>query len=464
MTPLNLDPLFKPSTLAIIGASKDESKAGGFFTRALLNDGYKGTLYPINPNEAEIMGLKSYPSVLEVPGEIDLAVFALQAKATLPAMTECSQKGVKFTVIHAAGFGELGGEGKALQDQVVEVARRGRTRVVGPNCMGVHSPEVRLNTIIPEATVPLPAEVGGTSFMGQSGWVTENLCYMGSERGLRFSKVISIGNQSDLSVEDFLGYFGADPQTEVILAYVEGFKRPREFLDLAKEIAPRKPVVIWKAGRSEAGARAVASHTGALAGNAAVIDAVFSQTGVTPANSFYELLDLAVAFRTPFLPRGNRLGLLVEAGGGGAAGADLAEALGLELPRFPDAVKKKIADFIAGKIPPSPTQENPVDVVWVPPASRVPIWTTCPAMVLNEVDILLMITYAPLSEDWFLDTITNARDEAKKPIFLVPGHPTEQPLGMSLLVQRGIPTFLSAERAVSAIAALVKRAKFLGQA
>ncbi|MCJ7514986.1 MAG: CoA-binding protein, partial [Dehalococcoidia bacterium] len=196
--PSDLKTLFQPESIAIIGASQDELKSGGMFVSSLLKDGYKGTIYPINRREPEIMSLKSYPSVLDVPGKIDLAVIAVPAPGVLQAMAECAQKGVKFAVVHSVGFSELGAEGRELEKQMVEAARSGGVRIVGPNCMGIFSPKGQVNTIVPYARVPM--EPGGVAFVGQSGWASENTTRLGSERGLRFSGIISIGNQSDLTI------------------------------------------------------------------------------------------------------------------------------------------------------------------------------------------------------------------------------------------------------------------------
>jgi len=241
--PFDLKKLFQPESIAIIGASQDELKSGGMFVSGLLKDGYQGTVYPINRKETQIMSLKSYPNVLDVPGEIDLAVIAIPAPGVPQVISECAQKGVKFAVVHSVGFSELGAEGRELENRMVEAARRGGVRIVGPNCMGIFSAKGHINTIVPHARVTM--EPGNVAFVGQSGWVSENMTRVGSERGLRYSGIVSIGNQSDLTVEDFLEYFGNDPETKVFAAYIEGIKQPRRFLKLVEEISPRKPIIVW---------------------------------------------------------------------------------------------------------------------------------------------------------------------------------------------------------------------------
>jgi len=451
--------LFQPRSIAVVGASRDEWKSGGMFISGLLKDGYRGTIYPINRKESEIMSLKCYPSVLDVPGELDLAVMAIPAQGVPPVMAECAQKGAKFAVVHSVGFSELGSQGKRLEEQILDAAGKSGVRIVGPNCMGVFSPRAGINTIVPYERIPM--EPGGVAFVGQSGWTGENMIRLGNERGLRFSGVISIGNQSDLTIEDFLEYFGNDPETKVIVAYIEGLKQGRRFLKLAEEISPRKPIVVWKGGSSELGARAAASHTGSLAGNYAVFEASSRQKGIVPAQSLEELMDLAVAFSSPYLPTGNEVGLLIEAGGGGVASADACARAGLNVSPFPEEVQQKLRDFLKDKIPPSPNLTNPADLVWTPFAEATRIYSTCLEIISQVVDSCLVIGYAPLHDEWFMSRLESIRDQVKKPVVVVPGNPIDQRQGMNIAAKRGIPSFTRPEAAVKAISALTQRSLYL---
>ena len=283
--------LFNPSSLAIVGASNNEHKIFTGFLKNMIDKGFKGKLYPVNPRESEILGLRSYSSILEVPGELDLVYVVVPAKAVTQVVAECSQKKVKYAVIHSAGFSELGNEGKKIEEEVVRLAMQGGTRIIGPNCMGIYSPKAHINTIAPETISE--DEVGPVAFIAQSGWVPENVIQMGYERGIRFSNVVSIGNQGDLTIEDLLEYFAGDAGTKVIALYIEGVKRGREFFRKIKEISPKKPIIVWKAGRSKVGARAVASHTGSLAGTNIVFDAALMQAGGIIAHNLDELVDPA---------------------------------------------------------------------------------------------------------------------------------------------------------------------------
>jgi acyl-CoA synthetase (NDP forming) len=455
----DLKNLFQPESVAIIGASRDELKSGGMFVSSLLKDGYKGTIYPINRKESEIMSLKSYPSVLDVPGQIDLAVIAVPAQVVPQAMAECARKGVNFAVVHSVGFSELGIEGRELEKQMVEAARSGGVRVVGPNCMGIFSPKGRINTIVPYARVPM--EPGGVAFVGQSGWASENTTRLGSERGLRFSGIISIGNQSDLSTEDFLEYFGNDPETKVLTAYIEGIKQPHRFLKLAQEISPKKPIIVWKGGSSEMGAKAAASHTGSLAGNYALFEAFSRQMGIISVHSLEELLDLAVAFSCPYLPTGREVGLLIEAGGGAVAISDACAREGLNISPLPEDAQQQLHEFLQGKIPPSPARGNPVDLVWVSFVDAPSVYATCLEIMAPVVDSCLTICYAFIQDEAFISRLESIRDQNKKPIIVVPGNSIDQRQGMSLATKRGIPAYSMPENAVNALAAMTLRAEYL---
>jgi acyl-CoA synthetase (NDP forming) len=457
--PSDLKILFQPESIAIIGASPDELKSGGMFVSSLLKDSYRGAIYPINRKEQEIMSLKVYASVLEVPGKIDLAVIAIPAPGVPQAIAECAQKGIRFAVVHSVGFSELGTEGRELEKQMVEAAQRGGVRIVGPNCMGIFSPKGHINTIVPYARVPM--EPGGVAFVGQSGWASENTTRLGSERGLRFSGVISIGNQSDLTIEDFLEYFGSDPGTSIFAAYIEGIKQPQRFLKLIEEISPKKPIIVWKGGSSEFGAKAAASHTGSLAGDYSIFEAISMQKGIIAANGLEEMLDLAVAFSSPYLPAGREVGLLIEAGGGAVATGDACAKAGLNISPLPESVQKQIRDFLEGKVPLSPARGNPVDLVWVSFADANEVYGTCLELMAPVVDSCLTICYAFLEDESFLSRLENIRDRNRKPIIVVPGNSIDQRQGMSRAIRRGIPAYTMPENAVRALGAMTRRAEYL---
>ncbi|MDZ4247002.1 MAG: CoA-binding protein, partial [Dehalococcoidia bacterium] len=359
----NMDLLFNPSSVAIIGASKYEKSGGGILLKSILEGNYQGKVFPINKRESEIKGLKVYPSILDVPHEVDVALVAVPASGSIEVLNQCKEKGVRFAIVHTSGFGELGDGGKELEKQLVKIARSGGPRIIGPNCMGVFSPGSRFNTAIPFVTPEF--ESGSISFVGQSGWATENTILHGHERGLHFNKVVSIGNQSDIGIEDLLEYFAFDHDTKVIGCYVEGLRRPKEFVKLAAEISRLKPVVVWKGGKSNQGVAAVRSHTGSLAGNNMVFEAAMKSAGVISVRNIDELTDTLVAMSGPLLPAGNRVGMLSSGGAASVACADACETAGLELPRLSVEAQQEMKKILLPVAPALPDTANPVDVGWI---------------------------------------------------------------------------------------------------
>ena len=451
--------LFEPRSVAIVGASSNEFKSGGMFINSMLKDNYSGAIYPVNRKETEIMGLKCYPGLSDIPGEIDLAVLAIPAQAVIAAVEECAQKHVKFAVVHAVGFSEMGAEGKELESRMVSIAHEGGVRLIGPNCMGIFTSRGRVNTVIPYSRLPL--DPGNVGFVGQSGWVSEVMLRLGSIRGLRFSGIISIGNQSDLKLEDLISYWGSDPNTSVIAAYVEGLKDAARFVEVVREICPHKPVIVWKGGSSEMGAKSAASHTGSMAGSYQVFQAMCKQTGIIPAYSMEDLIDLAVAFSCPVLPSGNKIALLIEAGGGAVASSDASAKEGLVIPRLSEAVQQKLAEYLKDRVPPSANRKNPVDLVWVSLGDPYGVYIDCLEMVLPEVDVCLVIAYGFIQEEHLRRRIMELRDSFKKPVVYIPGNPADQMNGMSMATMDGIPNYVMPENAIRSIGAMVRRGEYL---
>lgn len=328
----SLDLVFNPRTVALIGASENEFKSGGMFLSSLIECGLKSELFLVNPRGGEIRGLKAYPNVLDVSKEIDLAIIAVPAPATRKVVEDCSKKGVKFIVVHAAGFGEMGSEGKEIEEKMVQVARKGGSRIIGPNCMGIYCQKTGLHTVVPYIG-GLIKESGDVALIAQSGWVCEHVMLMGYEREVRFSKVASIGNQSDLEFIHFLEYLGSDCKTNIISAYIEGVKKGRDPIDVAKKISRKKPIVIWKAGSTEAGTKAITSHTGSLAGDHKIHETAFKQAGIVTVQGAEELLDISIAFKSPHLPKGNKVGIIV---GARARGSRCRRRLRNFWPRVPN--------------------------------------------------------------------------------------------------------------------------------
>lgn len=453
----NLDFLFHPHSIAIVGASKEKDKAGGRFINMLLSFGYAGKIFPINYKEKEILGLRAYPRLLDVEEHIDLAVIVIPAGAVLSSIKECGEKGVKFAVIHTAGFAELGNEGRDLQNLIVKTARDYGIRLVGPNCMGVMCTESKVASMF--SYKPELVEKGDVSLISQSGTIFNLITRLAFDSGLKLDKAVSIGNQADLKDIDYLEYFGKDPDTKAVIAYLEGLTDGKEFIKRAREITTRKPVIIWMAGQTQAGVRAAVSHTAALVTNENLCNAAFKQTGVLRARNSEELCDMVVAFSTPDLPSGRRIGLLVDSGGQGVILSDACEREGLELPVFSPDIQQQLRTFLTGYIPPFSGTGNPVDLVWPNFTEIVKLYTGCLEIMAKAVDAIIMYTFVPYDEN-LTDRLQDLRGHLKIPIFIVPAYYIATQEWLQKYIRKGFPAFPTAERAATAMSALVNYAKY----
>ena len=444
--------------MAVIGASSDKFKGGGRFLRGFIDDKFKGKLYPVNPAKKQVMGLKCYPSILDIPGKVDLAYIAVPSGAVPGVITECSQKGVEFAVVHSAGFSELGEDGKKLEAKLLKAVKNGKPRIIGPNCMGLYSPSAHINTVVIDH---YPDDKSGpVSFIAQSGWVPHNVLQMGHQRGIRFNTAMSIGNQSDITLENLLEHLIDDEKTKVISFYIEGLKYAPDFLELAKRATRKKPVIVWKGGRSNIGSRSVASHTGSLAGNNTIFEAAMKQCGVSIAYNIEELIDLMAAFTCPCLPKGNKLGILAESGGGAVAGADSAFEFGLDIPVLSKARQQELTDRLKGVIPPFSAPKNPIDLVWPPMENRVKILVDCAEILLKEVDSLIIMDYAVFNSD-YVKGMQDLQNRVRKPVFLAPCFPAKRQAELAKLTLKGVPSFTIPERAVKAMATAVKYSQYV---
>lgn len=323
-----LDYLFNPRSVAVIGASNIFGKWGFNILGRVLTCKRDRQIYAINNKDPEVLGLKAYKSVVDVPGFVDLAVITVPFQALHQAMHDCVRKGVKIAIVISSGLAESGDEGARIEREVVNIARQGGIRIVGPNCLG------NFDTFSNFYTVPFLPRVkrGNVALISQSGNSSQSVLNHGLEVGLGFSKFVSSGNEADIRFEDYLEYLAQDDKTDIILGYVEGLREGRRFLELAKQITRKKPIIIMKAGRSDVGAKAARSHSAALAGSDEVLDAAFRQCGVIRVNELTELVDVAVALLGQPLPRGRRVGVLAMGGGMAVMASDALRKEGLQLP------------------------------------------------------------------------------------------------------------------------------------
>jgi acyl-CoA synthetase (NDP forming) len=301
-----------------------------------------------------VLGLKAYPSILEVPAPVDLAIITVPFQDVLATMEECIRKGVKSAVVISGGLAESGEEGARDQNQLVEVARRGGIRFVGPNCMGFFDTSSDFNTVI---FLP-PLRKGPVALISQSGNSGQSIITLGIERGLGFSKYVSSGNEADLHYEDYLEYMAQDGETKVILGYIEGLREGQRFFELAKEITKKKPIVVVKAGRTQGGAKAARSHTAALAGSDVISDAAFKQAGVLRVEEIGELIDVAQVLLGQPLPRGRRVGVLSIGGGMAVMAADSVLRQGMELASLSPATVEKLNSILSRRW----SHGNPIDM------------------------------------------------------------------------------------------------------
>jgi acyl-CoA synthetase (NDP forming) len=347
-----LDPIFKPNSVAIVGASRTPGKWGFMMVDRPLRTGYRGAMYPVNSRGEGIRRLPTYKRLADIPAEIDLAVITVPAPSVPQVMRECVKSGVKGAVLISAGFAEVGSGGKAIQEEVVEIARTGGMRFVGPNCMGIWSAPVRLNLAF-----DLTPRPGPIAFVSQSGTFGGSLSQIADAKGYGLSTFVSIGNQADLTAADYLEYLAEDDKTKVIVYYMEGFKDGRRFYDLAREVVKKKPIVVYKAGRTEAGTRATLSHTASLAGSEGVFDAVCRQAGLIRTDEALQSFDVAEALAGQPLAPGRRVAIL-GSGGQGVVTADACASLGLEVPELDGETVRSLK----GLLPPhAPSPTNPVD-------------------------------------------------------------------------------------------------------
>jgi len=347
--------LFEPSSVAVVGASNDQSKWGYRVMSNILRGGFEGKVYPVNPGSPEVLGVKSYPRVVDIPEVPDLVVIVVPPPAVPQVMRDCAAKGVKVAVVITAGFAEIGGEGERLQQEIVEIARGAGIRFVGPNCLGVMSPHHKLHAQMPAEF----ARPGPLAIISQSGNIMNTVSRLIDTMGFGISKAVSIGNQADIRAEDYLEYFAHDQQTKVILCYIEGFKDGARFFRIAKEVSRQKPIVLLKAGETPAGARAAHSHTASLAVPDAIVQAMCKQAGIIRVSTLDELVDTGIAFLRQPIPKGRRVAIITGGGGWGVLTADACAKLGLDVVTLP----KETIEELDAYMPAWWNRGNPVDFV-----------------------------------------------------------------------------------------------------
>lgn len=393
----DFESLFNPRSVAVVGASNQPGKWGFLLPMNIIGGGYRGKLYMVNPGEKRVLGLPSYPSLLEVPGSVDLAVVAIPARKVPGVVREAAEKGVRNVLVVSSNFSEVGGEGVELERQLAETADRAGITIVGPNTMGIYSSTSSL-LCIGAPVRPLPGKVG---FISQSGNLGVQMLTWGRRRGLGFSRFVGCGNSANTDATDYLEYLGDDPQTEVVLIYVEGVKDGRRFIEVASGVTPKKPVIVLKTGKGEQGKKAVLSHSGALAGPYELFRGAMRQVGIIEAETTEEMLDLAMAFSSLPLPPGERVAVLTLGGGWGVVATDALEGEGLRLAELPQELIRELDPHL----PVFWSRKNPVDLVGN--AHRSSHFTALEALARSrEVDLLVAMGVMFGANYWVEDVLS----------------------------------------------------------
>ena len=442
----SLRSFFEPATVAVVGASPRRGTIGGELFRNVLEGDFAGAAYPVNPKGAAVAGVRGYASVSEIPDPVDLAVIAVPGEHVLAAVEDALRHGVRALVVISAGFAEVGSEGAERQDRLLALVRAHGARLIGPNCLGIAVAGPRLNATFAARSAPS----GNIGFSSQSGALGLALLEAADARGLGLSAFVSIGNKADVSSNDLLEWWEDDEATEVVLLYVESFGNPRRFGRLARRVARRKPILALKSGTSVTGQRAASSHTAALAGSEAGVDALFHQAGVTRAASLEELIDVATLLSSQPEPKGRRVAVLTNAGGLGILAADACDAAGLELPALGEETAARLRELL----PAEASVANPVDMLGSATAAS---YEQALPVVLSDpqVDAVLVLFVPAVSAT--ADQVAVAVDDAARTAA------SEKPVLAVVMSAAGVPEALRAGSAAAAFAYPESAARALGR-
>jgi acetyl coenzyme A synthetase (ADP forming)-like protein len=382
-----LDQLFAPKSVALIGATNKLNKWGGMILANVLTNRFEGRVFPVNPASTEILGLRAYPKVKDIPEGVDLAVIVTPAD-TVPALIEdCGRKGIRTVLVVTSDFSEAGPEGKKREQEIREIARSRGVHLVGPNSMGVFSSEVSLVCMM-AMMEPLKGEI---SFVSQSGNIGVQMLAWGKRLRTGFRHFVSSGNEADLTAQDYIRYFGEDPHCRTVMVYLESIKGRADFLETAREAARKKPVVVFKGGKTASGLRAAASHSGALAGKAGMYDASFRQAGLIQARTTEAFVDCARSLARLPLPRGDRVGIITRGGGWGVITTDACEQQGLTIPQLATHTLEALDRLL----PPYWSRGNPIDLVAVP---NIDIYLDCLEIVMRDPNVDGVIALGAFTE------------------------------------------------------------------
>lgn len=473
----NFRALFYPESVALIGASNQRDKWGYRILNNLLTGKFEGKIFPVNPKEKEICGLKTFSNIKNIPDSVDMAVIAVPVTMVPGVFEDCIEKGVKAAVLITAGFGEIGSEGKQLEEAITARAREGGMVFVGPNGNGMISTTSNLYAVM----LSIFPEKGPIAMVTQSGNIGLSMLSRGVKNNVGFSKYVSSGNEAFLTSRDIIEFYGNDPETDIIITYIEGITNAKSLFDVCKRVSIKKPVLLFKSGRTKGGSRAAHSHTGSIAGSDEIFDGACRQAGVLRCENLDELFDLAAALQKQPLPLGPRVGIVTSGGGWGVLASDACEKKGLQVTPISE---KSIKDL--DKILPEWwSKGNPIDLV-AGTHNRYEVFKGCIQVLFenDEVDSIILIGLGFIlnqkSKDYILDEtekklmdteiqladlILNSLDQYKKPIIPatdlnVHENPYENPL-FKKLKDHGILTFADPDRAAAVLSAMYRRYQYL---
>ncbi len=456
---MELDSFFKPASVAVIGASREPRKFGHVIYKNFIESEYAGKTYPINPKAEKILGTKAYPTLMDVPSDVDLAIIAVPAPIVPSTIDECLSKKVKAAVIISGGFREIGEKGERLELEIKKKIEGSTLRIIGPNCIGVYDPANHVDTLfLPRYRLRRP-KLGEIAFISQSGAFGSAVLDWAASQDIGISKFISIGNKMDVDEVDLLNYLADDPLTKCITLYVESTKRGGEFLRTASKVTNKKPLIVLKGGTTAEGARAALSHTGSMAGSAKIFTGVLQQAGALQAQTVDELFDYArVLAYQPVTKEGKDLAIVTNGGGFGVIRSDEASRLGLKLTNFTQDTLNKLKE----KLPDYAIPHNPLDLVGDADVERyrfaLKTVSSDPNVGIVLVIVLLQTSYI---ESDVVDAITESQVTYGKPtvVCTIGGDFTQ--ILVKMLEEDHVPSYVTPERAVNAINALVRYQKVL---
>lgn len=451
-----LRPFFEPKSVVIIGASRTPGKAGYEIIKNILANEYEGKIYLVNPKAKEILGFKSYSSVKDISDVIDLAVFIIPADATVQALKECAEKGIKAVVIASGGYAEVGEDGASLQDEILKIARESGVRIIGPNTSGITSTPNKLTTTF----FPLgKIRRGPIAYVAQTGnFATHTMKWILTGENFGVSRVVGLGNKCDVDDAEVLEFLGEDPETKAVMFYIEGFKDARRLLEVAKKVSKSKPIIALKGGRTTAGIQAAFSHTASLASNDALVDALFRQAGIIRVQNYSDLINVAKALAFQPIPRGKSLALLAPSGAMGVIAADTCESLGLKVAELSENTLSRIREISAPWI----TIRNPVDI-WaavttqeVETAYRVGMEAVLDDEHIDAIVVILLMTREIGPKHLNFIPEVSQRYKAKPVLVTITGDKELYEEAKSFLETRAIPVYYRLEDAFEALAIMYR--------